>query len=179
MENAAALQSRIPLRRFALRTLACGLTMVALDLLLNAGVFARLWFEPGPFLLSPEDLFRRLPLGYIAFFLQAAAYVWLTMLSGARTRKEGGLFGLKLGALLNAASVLGLRSATTASWPLLVAGWFVGGTVVTAGACFMAGWASEKGERRAILGALGLLVGAVIVVAVLQSIGLIPTKRMN
>jgi hypothetical protein len=179
VETAAALQSRISTRKFTLRVLASGLTMMALDLLLNAGVFARLWLVPSPFLLSPQDLFRRLPLGYLAFFLQAVVYVWLTMLVGARSWRQGGLTGLKVGVVLNLACVLGLRSATTASWSLLIVAWLVGGTVLTTGACFMAGWASEKGERRALVSALILLVGAVIVVAVFQSIGLIPMKRMN
>ncbi len=179
MDNASTPQRAVSARRFFITVLASWLVMVALDLLLNAGLFATLWFEPSPFLLSPEDLFRRLPLGYAAFFVQAVAYVWLTTEVGARNRRQGGLFGLKLGALLGVASVLGLRSGTTASWTMLLAAWFVGGTVMTTGACFMAGLAAERGEKRALLSALLCFVAALVVIVLLQSFGLAPTRRMG
>jgi hypothetical protein len=182
MENAgdpASLQPQVSVRKLSLTVLACLLTMMALDLLLNAGVFAKLWFEPSPFLLPPEDLFRRLPLGYLAFLLQALVYVWLSRIAGAKTRRQGSLFGLKLGAVLNAAAVLGLRSGTTANWTTLLVGWLIGGTVLTVGACFMAGFASERGEKRALLSASILFVGALVLIAVLQSIGLVPAKHIG
>jgi hypothetical protein len=177
MESVVTLQQKIPMRKFFLRVLASWLTMIALDLLLNAGLFAKLWLVPDTFLLPPENLFRRLPLGYAAFLLQAVAYVWLTQLVGARTWKRASLFGLKLGALLSVASVLGLRSATTASWTTLLAAWLVGETVLTTGACFMAGLAAERGEKRALLSAFILLICAFIVIAVLQSTGMVPAKH--
>ena len=179
MENAVVLQQNVPMRKFILRVLASWLAMIALDLLLNAGLFAKIWLVPSSFLLSPEDLFRRLPLGYAAFLLQAAVYVWLTQLIGARTWRRASLFGLKLGALLGIASVLGLRSGTTASWTMLLAAWLVGETILTTGACFMAGFAAERGEKRALLSAFILLICAVIVIAVLQSTGLVPAKHMG
>ncbi|MGD1047327.1 MAG: hypothetical protein ABR899_01085 [Candidatus Krumholzibacteriaceae bacterium] len=179
MENVVALQQNVTARKFVLRVLAGWLAMIALDLLLNAGLFAKLWLVPSSFLLSPEDLFRRLPLGYAAFLLQAVAYVWLTKLIGAGTWRRATIFGLKLGALLGVASVLGLRSGTTASWTVLLATWLVGETVLTTGACFMAGLAAERGEKRALLSALILLVCAFIVIAVLQSTGLVPAKHVG
>jgi hypothetical protein len=177
MENAATLQSQISPRKFILRVMASGLAMGALDLVLNAGLFAKVWLEPSSFLLSPEQLFRRLPLGYIAFLVQAAAYVWLTMLVGVRNWKEGGLFGLKLGVILNIAAVLGLRSGTTATWTLLLGPWFIGGTVLTTAACFMAGLAAQWGEKRALLNALFLFIGAVVIIVILQSTGLAPATH--
>jgi hypothetical protein len=179
MENVAALRTKVSVRGFILRVLASLLCMIALDLLLNAGIFAKLWFEPSPFLLPPEGLFRRLPLGYLAFLLQAVAYVWLAMLAGATSWRRGALFGLKLGAILGLAAALGLRSATTGSWTMLMTAYLIGGTVLTTGACFMAGLAAERGERRAVVSAVLLLVGAFIVIVILQSTGLVPTRRMG
>jgi hypothetical protein len=179
MENIATLQENVSARKFILRVLAGWVAMIALDLLLNAGLFAKLWLVPGSFLLSPEELFRRLPLGYAAFLLQAVAYVWFTKLVGARTWRRATVFGLKLGMLLGIASVLGLRSGTTADWSTLLAAWLVGETVLTTGACFMAGLAAERGEKRAIVSALILLVCAFIIIAVLQSTGLVPAKHMG
>ena len=165
--------------KFALRIAACWIVMIALDLLLNAGAFAKLWFEPGPFLLGPEDLFRRLPLGYTAFLLQATAYVWLANHMGVKSARQGALFGLKLGVILGVAAALGLRSGTTASWTILLVAWLIGGTVLTTGAGFMAGFSCEHGEKRALLSALLLLVGAVIVISILQSTGLAPARRIG
>lgn len=179
MEDSNTVRRNVPARKFILRILASWILMVALDLLLNAGIFAKLWLEPNSFLLSPQDLFRRLPLGYIAFLVQAAAYVWLAARIGVRNWKQGALFGLILGVVLNIASVLGLRSGTTASWTMLFAAWLIGGTVLTAGACFVAGFAAEHGEKRALLGAFLFLIGSVILIALLQSTGLVPARRMN
>ena len=153
--------------------------MIALDLILNAGVFARLWFEPSPFLLGPRELFRRLPLGYAAFLLQAGAYVWLANRFGVSNWRQGALFGLKLGAVLGVAAALGLRSGTTASWTLLLSAWLVGGVVLTSGACVLAGYSSEHGEKKALVKAILVLIGAVIAIAILQSTGAVPVRRMG
>lgn len=88
------------------------------------------------------------------------------------------LFGLKVGGLLNIASMLGLRSGTTASWPILLI-WLIGGTVMTAGACSMAGLSSERGEKKALLSAILALIVAFILIVVFQNTGLVPTRRMN
>ncbi len=93
MENVCTLEEEISVRKFALRMLASGIFMMALGFFLNAGVFAKVWLEPSSFLLDPQQLFRRIPLGYIAFFLEACVYVWLTMRVGARTWKRGCFLG--------------------------------------------------------------------------------------
>ncbi len=178
MESAGVFQREISVGRFSLRVLASWLSMIALDLLLNAGLFADLWLAPGSFLLPPDELFRRIPFGYIAFLIQAFVFVWLTIIVGVKTRKQGTLFGLKLGAMLNVASLLGLRSATTGDWETLLV-WSVGGTVLTTTACFMSGLASERGEKKALLSAFLLLLGAFILIVLLQSVGLVPTRRIN
>jgi len=167
------------MRRLILRVLASWILMIALDLLLNAGLFAKLWLEPSSFLLAPRELFRRLPLGYLAFLGQAIAYVWLATLIGVRNWKQGTVFGLKLGVLLNVASVLGLRSGTTASWTMLLVAWLIGGIVLTVGACFMAGFSEERGERRALLSAFLVLIGSVVLIALLQSTGLVPARSLE
>jgi hypothetical protein len=164
-------------QKFFLRVLASWLSMITVDLLLNAGLFAKLWFASNSFLLPPQELFRRIPLGYIAFFVQALVFVWLTIMIGIRSWKRGGLFGLKLGVMLNVASVLGLRSGTTANWTILFV-WLVGGILLTTTACFMAGFASERGEKKVLLRSFLFLLVAIIVIVLLQSSGLVPAKRI-
>lgn len=179
MENMFALEEKISVRKFVLRVLASWIFIIALDMLLNAGVFAKVWIEPSSFLLTPQQLFRRIPMGYIAFFLHACAWVWLSMRVGSRTWKQGCLFGLKIGVLLSTAATLGLRSGTTADWPILLAGYLVGNTVLTTGACLMAGLSSEHSEKRALLCAVLALVVSFIVIVVLQNTGLVPAQRVS
>lgn len=179
MEQADTVEPKVSIRKFILRVLASWIVMMALDLLLNAGLFARFWLEPSSFLLSPTELFSRLPLGYLAFLLQALVAVWLTIRIGVRNWRQGSLFGFELGALLSIAAVLGLRSATTASWTTLLVGWLIDGTVLTTGACFTAGFASQVGEKKTLLRAVLFLLGAVALIVVLQSAGLVPARRMG
>jgi hypothetical protein len=178
MGTVFAFEEKITWRKFALRMLASGIFMMAFDLFLNAGVFAKIWLEPSSFLLDPQQLFHRIPLGYIAFFLEAGIYVWLTMKVGAKTWRQGCVLGLMVGGLLNIASVFGLRSGTTASWPILFV-WLIGGVALTAGACLMTGLSTERGEKRALLAAILALVVAFILIIVLQSTGLVSARRMN
>ena len=179
MEGLNVLQTKVSPRQFVLRVLAGWLLMIALDFLLNAGLFAGLWLQPTSFLLAPAELLRRLPLGYLAFLIQAAVYVWLTISIGARTWKQGSLFGVMLGGLLSLASVFGLRSGTTASWKMLLVAWLIGGTLLATGACFMAGFASERGEKKALISAFICLIGAIVLIVLLQSAGLVPVRRMG
>ncbi len=166
-------------RQFILRVAASGLSMAAMDFLLNAGLFAEIWLRPSPFLVGPGELFRRLPLGYAAFLVRTVLFVWLTGAVGARTWKEGTLFGVKLGALLGLAAALGLRSATTASWTLLWAGWMAGELLLTTAACSVAGFASERGEKKALVSAIVMFIGAIVLITILQSAGLVPARRLG
>lgn len=57
--------------RLALITLLSWLSMLGFDFFLNAGLLARLYLEPSPFLLPPAEAFRRIPIGYLSFLLTA------------------------------------------------------------------------------------------------------------
>ena len=50
---------------------------LGVDLFLHAGVLARLYVTPGPFILPADAAFRRIPLGYLAFLLLVSALFWL------------------------------------------------------------------------------------------------------
>ena len=104
------------------------LAVIGFDLFLHAGILAGLYSEPSPFLLSPEDAFRLIPLGYVSFLVLIILLFWLMLKFSIIGWKSGLIFGLKVGVLAWGALILGLLSISTASLSLLV-GWFLGQTV--------------------------------------------------
>lgn len=118
------------LRRLVSVGLVGWMATLGIDLFLNAGVFASVFFESSPFLLSPDELFLRIPVGYLSFLLFTALVVWLMSNLSISGWRAGGRFGLAIGAIIHGTGVLGIASVSTASVSLLVA-WFVGQTLQT------------------------------------------------
>jgi len=148
---------------------------LGVDLFLNAGVFAGVFFESSPFLLPPGELFLRIPLGYASFLLLTGLLVWLMArlsISGWRT---GARFGVLVGAAIHGAGVLGMASVSTASLSLLVA-WFVGQTLQTGvvGAVVGRGFATDRLRRLALL-VFVLDVVLITITITLQSLELVAT----
>jgi len=103
------------------------LSMLGFDLLLHAGLLARLYVEQSPFLLSPETAFRLIPLGYLSFLIMALLMTWLMVKQRVEGGRDGLIYGLKLGGLIWGSHIIGLASITTAGYALLL-GWFLGQT---------------------------------------------------
>jgi len=146
---------------------------LGVDLFLNAGVFAWVFFEPSSFLLPPEEMFLRIPLGYLSFLLITGLVVWLMSSRSITGWRAGARFGVVLGAVIHGAGVLGMASVSTASVSLLAA-WFVGQTLQTGvvGAVVGQGFATSNLRR------FGLLVVVLDIVLIgttfaLQSIGIV------
>jgi hypothetical protein len=141
-----------------------------LTFFLRAGVLARLYVEPSPFLLSPERAFALNPVGHLSFLGLTILLIWLMVRLGIQGWRQGAVFGLKLGALTWGALVVGLLSISTASLALLI-GWFLGQTIElgVAGSGF-------KGVRlgRLFLQVLALVIGAFAITILLQTLGLAP-----
>jgi hypothetical protein len=66
---------------------------IGFDLFFHAGLIARLYLEPSPFLLPPEVAFRRIPLGYLAFLGLTLGLFWLLR----RLDVKGALAGFRYG----------------------------------------------------------------------------------
>lgn len=153
------------------------LAMIGIDFLLHGGLLAGLYTLPAPFLLPPAQAFSRIPLGYAAFFLLAISLFWLM-----RERVVGGMpgfvFGLKLGAVMWGALVLGLASVSTAD-PLLLLGWFVGQTVELAvGGAVIGSALAGQSLSRLLVKVLALDLALVVATILLQSVGLAPAVRL-
>ncbi len=150
--------------------------MLEFDFFPHAGLLARLYLEPSPFLLTPLEAFRRLPFGYLSFLLSAILLVWLMSRLRLIGWRAGFGFGLKLGAFIWGALVLGLFSISTADVSLL-AGWFLGQTVELA----LAGAVAGSGLTAKHIGRLSLKVAAfilflAIITVVLQTSGVAPAS---
>ncbi len=150
------------------------LSMLAVDFFLHAGLLAELYTRASPFLLPPEDAFRRIPLGYLSFLILDVLLLWLMLKLDIRTWRGGFAFGMILGAMIWGSLTLGLYSISRAS-PMLLLGWFAGQSVElgVAGAVIGSGLAGTS-LRRLFLYVLSLLVTLVILTIVLQNIGWAP-----
>jgi hypothetical protein len=153
--------------------------MIAVDFFIHAGLLASLYTQPAPFLLPPEAAFALIPLGYLSFVLIAILLVWLAGALQVAGTRPGFLFGLKLGALIWGAFVMGLASISTAS-PALILGWFVGQTLEMAIGGAVAGYGLQRGVLRPIVLRVALLLLASIIVTILlQNLGLAPAIRIR
>jgi hypothetical protein len=151
---------------------------VAIDLFLHAGLLARLYVEPSPFLLPAEDAFRRIPLGYLTFLILTIGLFWLLRRLHVRGIRTGFRVGAVAGLTVWGALVLGLYSISTASMSLL-AGWWVGQTVELAFAGAVIGAAANRVPLKRIWAVVG--IGVVILAAAavaLQSLGLAPAMKV-
>ncbi|MEJ2217176.1 MAG: hypothetical protein P8099_11230 [Gemmatimonadota bacterium] len=166
-------------RRMIRVTVLAWVAMLGFDALLHAGLLARLYDGPNAFLLTPEQAFGRIPLGYTSFLVQALLLTWLCWRLDIRGAGEGLRFGLLLGAVIWGSLTLGLASISTAPAILLVA-WFVGQTVEMgiAGAVLGAGLSADRLRRLALFVILFVLACLVVTVA-LQNIGLAPPARLT
>ena len=155
------------------------LAMLAVDLVLHAGLLSGFYVAGGSFLLSPADAFVRIPAGYAAFLVLAIALVWLIGRLNAVGVRNGAMVGLLGGAVTWGALVLGLWSITTAS-PGLLAGWWIGQSVELAVGGGVAGALFAGARRRRVGAAVGaMLVVSFSVTVFLQSTGLAPAIVIN
>ncbi len=165
------------LRSLILLTLLGWLSMIGFDFFLHAGLLARLYLTPSPFLLPATSAFRLIPVGYLSFLVLALILVWLMTRLQIRRAWPGAVFGLQLGGAMWGALVLGLFSISTAE-PLLLLGWFVGQTVELAigGAVIGSGLAGTSLLRLGSMVLAGLIVWILLAIG-LQVLGLAPAIR--
>lgn len=150
------------------------LSMLGVDFFLHAGLLAGLYTRSSPFLLSTEDAFRLIPVGYFSFLLLATLLLWLMLKLGMAGWRSGLQFGLQLGLLVWGALVLGLASISTADLDLLT-GWWLGQTIEMGigGAVAGHGLQSER-LGRLTLTVIGMVLFLILVAIAFQNLGLGP-----
>jgi hypothetical protein len=171
-------EANASIRRVTLVVLLCWFSMIGFDFFLHGGLLTMFYTEPSPFLLPLEKAFRLIPLGYLSLLLLAVLLVWLRLRLDVRRWRDGFVFGIKLGALVWGAMVLGLMSISTAS-PALRVGWFFGQTIELGIAGMFAG-SGPSGARltRLLMMVIALIFLSILMTVVLQSIGIVPTVRI-
>ncbi len=168
-----------PIRRLVGLAALVWLSMIAVDFFLHAGLLARLYTQPSPFLLPPQAAFVLIPLGYLSFLLLAALVVWLAATLHVAGARPGFLFGLKLGALIWAALVMGLASISTAP-PAILLGWFGGQTIEMGIGGAVAGYGLYSARLRPLVLRVGLmLLGSITITILLQTLGLAPATTVR
>ena len=153
-------------------------SMIGFDLFLHAGLLAKLYTKQSPFLLSADQAFLRIPLGYLSFLVIAIVLIWFMESHKIVGWKSGLIFGLKFGSLLWLAFILGLYSISTAGWNLLL-GWGIGQALELgiAGIVIGSGLAGKRLSRLVIWVAVFVVV-MVIITIVLQIIGFAPPMKI-
>lgn len=164
--------------RALLSITAAWIVSLGFDVLLHAGLLARWYVQPSPFLLGPNEAFQRISFGYLAFLVATGVLYWLIRRLNIRSAVAGLRFSAVAGCIVWSVFGLGLYSISTAPFPLLL-GWWIGQTI-------------ESGLAGAVLGAsangvslkrIWTLVAAAVftflaATVVLQSVGLAPPMKM-
>ena len=168
-----------PIARPIPTVLLAWLAMLGWDFFLHAGLLARFYIAESPFLLLPAQAFSRIPLGYAAFLLLAIALVWLMPRFQIASWQAAFAFGLKFGALVWGALLLGLLSITTIENPLAAA-WFFGQVLELGIGAAVIYWAANRDSLRSLTWRLLIMMLAlVLVTVVMQSMGLAPAVIIN
>jgi len=151
---------------------------LGVDVFLHAGLFARLYLTPGPFVLPAEQAFRRIPLGYVAFLVLTAGLYWLCRRLEVRGIRAGWWHGSAVGLVLWGGLLLGLYSVSTAGAPLLAAWWLGQAVELGASGAVIGGLAAGMAPARMLLRVTLIVLALFILTVVLQSLGLAPPMRL-
>ncbi len=158
---------------------AAWLLSLGIDFLLHAGLLARQYLKPSPFLLEPRDAFLRIPLGYLAFLILTFGLYWLFRQLNVRGIIAGFRLGAIAGLVVWGAFVLGLFSISTVGLALSV-GWWLGQSLElgAAGAVFGAA-AGGTSLRRIWVVVIAIVVACIIVTVFLQATGWSPPMKVE
>ena len=150
------------------------MSMLGFDFLLHGGLLAKLYVKTSPFLLPPQMAFKLIPLGYLSFLIMALLLTWLMLKQKIKGKREGLIYGLKIGGLIWASQILGLASITTADYTLLL-GWFLGQTAELgiAGTVIGSSFAGTS-HRQVFKWVIVFVIFSVILTITLQLFGLAP-----
>ena len=153
--------------------------MLGFDFFLHGGVLASFYFAQNAFTLSPMEAFRRIPIGYLGFLLLAMFLVWVIPLFKASNWKQAFWLGIQLGAILWGGFLFGLVSISNISLNMAIA-WFFGQTIELGIGGAVLGMVSEASSmRRITFIVVSFVIFAITATILLQSIGVVPTLRIQ
>jgi hypothetical protein len=145
--------------------------MLAVDFFLHGGLLAPLYDWDSSFLLRPEEAFLRIPIAYLGLLALAVGLAVLLARLGVGNARDGAMVAAGVGAVGWGAMLLGLWSISTADAPLLVA-WWASQTAELGVAGLVVGSMLGGAPRRRVASRVALLlVGAILLTIVLQTLG--------
>ena len=157
--------------RILLAIAAAWVLSLGFDFLLHGGLLASHYLKPSPFLLEPQEAFRRIPLGYLSFLILVIGLCWLLQQLNVRSAGAGFRLGASAGFVVWGALALGLYSISTIELPLLF-GWWLGQSIELGLAGAVLGAAANGMSLRRIWSIVMMaVVACVVITIVLQSRG--------
>jgi hypothetical protein len=142
------------------------LIFLSIDFLLHAVILATWWKKTADFWLSPEDLFRMIPIGYLSFAIYCGALTWLfvRIFVGRRTIGTAFGFGAIAGLVYGVSTVLANYAVFVMPRALLLV-WSGSILIESTFACATASWVldTERSWRR-----VGLVFGAAVLIFILS-----------
>lgn len=147
------------------------LMAVGVDLLFNAGVFSSLFDQSRePALLEDDELFRRIPVAYLALLAGVAAVAWLL----DHIRRSGVVVGLTVGAAGGAVTaglgVVSLWTAVELTAVFVLAAVLVQAVQFATAGAVLGGFQVRANRRRLVLVAVGGFVLCVLAAIVTQNL---------
>ena len=146
---------------------------VAVDLFFYGGVFTFLFQSDDPYLLTPHQLFARIPAGYASFAIEVLALGWLLSRLRIAHWRDGARIGASAGAVLGGALLLGFWSVAPTSGALLASWWLVL-TVQMATAGSVLGAVAHITLRRVARWVVIVALLLAVATVVLQNTGIAP-----
>ena len=152
------------------------LSMLGVDLVLNAAVFAGIYKDGGPFLLAPIEAFHRIPIGYAAFLILAIGIVEIADRLQSSGVTGGVRLGVAMGGSLAAVWSLSLFSIATIRAEVALATALVWLALLLMGSVVAAIGRSRTSLRGLAVGVALFDVACLVIVVALQSFGVVPTQ---
>lgn len=146
------------------------LAAIGIDFLAYGGAFAGLFADDDPTVLTQDQLFQRIPAGYVSFLVEVVLLVWLIRLASVNEPTAAARLGALTGLGFGAALVLGVWSFSPTAVALLLSWWLVLVVQMSVEGWVLATWLA--GERRKARTVVALAVaGSVIGGVLIQNIG--------
>jgi hypothetical protein len=153
------------------------LAMLGLDFLLNGALFARLYLQGGSFLLEPQEAFRRIPAGYLAFLILAVGVVELAYRVRISTLSTAVRVGLLAGAAFGGIWSLSLYSVATLSASTAISFGVIWLALVALAVVIAALGLNRSSLRGLLIRVAGFDAICAVTVIALQSLSVIPTVK--
>jgi len=146
---------------------------IAVDFFFYGAVFAFMFQRDDPYLLTTQQLFVRIPAGYVSFAIEVLALGWLLSKLQTRYWRDGARVGAIAGATVGGALLLGFWSVAATSGALLIS-WWVVLTVQMATAGAVLGAAVRVPLRRLTRWISIVALVLLILTIILQNVGIAP-----